>query len=240
MRGLAAGIVVALGMSGGTAGPARSEPAAELARELYGGRDLVFEIHRRGRKVGTYDVRFIEGDDALRVHSRFELSLDFLIFRYDFRYDSTEVWRDGRLTRLEATVDDDGDVHVTTLRRTAAGYRLNGPDGPDTVASSAPLFPTTHWNPGVIGQDRVFNTLTGRVNRVEIRDRGAETVETAGGPRPARRYEYTGDLETEVWYDAGGRWVKLRFEGRDGSVIDYKCVTCGANDEQEDLADGRG
>ena len=43
---------------------------------------------------------------------------------------------------------------------------------------------------------------------------------------PATRYAYTGDLDNEVWYDDVGRWVKMRFKGRDGSTIDYVCRRC--------------
>ena len=42
----------------------------------------------------------------------------------------------------------------------------------------------------------------------------------------ATRYAYSGDLKADVWYDDAGRWVKLRFRGRDGSVIEYVCRRC--------------
>jgi hypothetical protein len=53
-----------------------------------------------------------------------------------------------------------------------------------------------------------------------------EFVDTERGPVMATRYAYHGDLETEVWYDDFGRWVKMRFAGRDGSTIEYVCTLC--------------
>ena len=51
-------------------------------------------------------------------------------------------------------------------------------------------------------------------------------VATERGPVMATRYAYSGELQTEVWYDECGRWVKMRFAGRDGSIIDYVCRQC--------------
>ena len=54
------------------------------------------------------------------------------------------------------------------------------------------------------------------MNNVRIEARGQEYVPTEGGDAKAMRYAYTGELETEVWYDQEDRWVKMRFVGKDG------------------------
>jgi len=43
----------------------------------------------------------------------------------------------------------------------------------------------------------------------------------------AKKYAYSGDFVTQVWYDSHGRWVKMQFLGRDGSKIEYECIRCG-------------
>jgi geranylgeranyl diphosphate synthase type II len=53
-----------------------------------------------------------------------------------------------------------------------------------------------------------------------------EYVATERGQVPATYYRYTGDLLAELWYDDDGRWVKMRFKGRDGSMIEYVCRRC--------------
>ena len=88
------------------------------------------------------------------------------------------------------------------------------------------LFPTNHWNSLVLGQNQVLNTITGLVNEVSIRDDGLEEVSTERGMINATKYSYTGQLETTVWYDQRGRWVKMEFSGKDGSTITYKCKKC--------------
>jgi hypothetical protein len=88
------------------------------------------------------------------------------------------------------------------------------------------LFPTNHWNSNVLHERRVLNTLTGQINKVRIEARQRERVTTERGEIEATRYAYTGELQTEVWYDDMGRWVKMRFAGRDGTPIDYVCQRC--------------
>ena len=51
----------------------------------------------------------------------------------------------------------------------------------------------------VVGSDVVINTITGRVNRVDIASAGTEMVRAADGRAiSARRYVYRGELENEV------------------------------------------
>lgn len=195
---------------------------------LYGD-GISFSVWRDGRQVGSHLTRFTDTGAGVRVDSQLSLAIPFLMitaYRYDYR--SSALWRDGVLDHLRASVDDDGALSAFEAHRDGESLVVVG-DG-TTERFPLPLYPTNHWNPDVLGATAVLNTLTGRLNQVAIVDRGEETVETAHGPRPARRYEYTGDLQAEVWYDDGGRWVKLRFQGRDGSTIDYRCERCRADD----------
>ena len=98
--------------------------------------------------------------------------------------------------------------------------------GQRSYVTPGQVFPTSHWHGAVVSEQRVLNTLTGLVNEVRIEARGREPVETESGMVAAGRYAYSGDLNTDVWYDDCGRWVKLRFQARDGSTIDYVCRRC--------------
>ena len=191
---------------------------------LYG-EEILFDVYRDDDKVGFHRVRFSGSGDDLTVRSDFELEIDFLFltaFRYLYR--SEGQWRQGQLERLTATVDDDGEDFAFGVFRDGLQLRIEKAGG--TITMDAPLFPTTHWNAGVLDQSQVLNTLTGLINQVRIEPRARESVTTERGEVPATRYAYTGELETEVWYDDSGRWVKLRFDGRDGSNIEYLCRRC--------------
>ena len=191
---------------------------------LYGN-EIHFDVYREGDRVGFHRVRFTEDEGTLNVRSTFNLKIDFLFFSvFQYRYLSNARWVDGHLEHIIVSVNDDGDEIQMTASRRGDSVHGVGPNGNFTTAS--PIFPTNHWNAAVIGQTRVLNTLTGRVNTVAITAQEVDTVPTENGSIQATRFAYSGDLDNEVWYDDEGRWVKMRFTGRDGSTIEYVCSRC--------------
>ncbi|MDX2142520.1 MAG: DUF6134 family protein [Rhodospirillaceae bacterium] len=193
---------------------------------LYGN-EIVFDVFRKGSKVGSHVTSFERNGADLTVISRFNLAIDVLFFTaYSFDYQSTEVWRDGALVGLAVGVVDGGKKSAVTAKVEDGLFKIEGPRGP-SIASSW-VFPTNHWNRGQVNSTTILNTITGRLSKVEIIRRGIDRVETAQGPVDAEHFEYTGDLrDTEVWYDADHRWVKMQFKAKDGSTIEYRCLRCG-------------
>jgi hypothetical protein len=202
---------------------ARAAHASKI-ETLYG-HEIVFKVLRDGEPLGEHVVRFSAGASELRVDIRSKLEVKFLAWTaYRFEYRSNALWGHDGLELLEATSDDNGDVSVVTLRRAGDRYRIEGPGG--VAESLNPIYPTNHWNVGVVGSVKVLNTITGRLNAVELVDAGVEEILAEGRKIEARRFVYSGELETEVWYDGQGRWVGMRFKGKDGSTIRYICTKC--------------
>ena len=221
---LASILTTCLSAPDGLARPTELPGPANDPLSLYG-EEIHFDVYREGKKVGFHRVRFSGGGRDVAVHSDFRLQIDVLfltVFRY--AYLSEGRWRQGRLDRLNVTLDDDGKRSAIDAVR--VGDRLKVEYDGGTYTAALPIFPTNHWNAGVLAQDRVLNTLTGRLNNVRIEPAGRETVATERGDIVATRFVYSGDLATEVWYDDIGRWVKMRFNGRDGSPIEYACRRC--------------
>ncbi len=213
-----------LALAGDGAKSQEAWPATNDPLVLYGD-ELRFSVFRNGEAMGSHIVKFNRDGDDLVVHTDFEIAVDFLFLTaYRYRYDSRARWRGDHLLDLQAVTDDDGEVSVVTARRQQDYVEILGPGG--SISAPSPLFPTNHWHAAVVDQTQVLNTITGRVNRVTIADLGAATVETERGGILATHYRYAGDLNTEVWYDSKGRWVKLRFAGEDGSIIEYRCENC--------------
>jgi len=191
---------------------------------LYGA-GIDFDVYRKGEKVGYHRVRFHRDSKDLIVSSRFHLKIRFLFLTaFEYLYEAEGRWRDGHLQRLEAAVNDNGTQMSLAAERSGDLVAVKSADG--TVTERAPIYPTNHWNVSVLPETRVLNTLTGEINDVRIERQGSEKVTTEAGEVSATRYAYTGDLEADVWYDDAGRWVKLRFAARDGSVIEYACRRC--------------
>ncbi len=192
--------------------------------ELYGD-EILFDVERNGSIIGFHRTHFEWIDDGLHVSNQFQARIKILFINaYRFLYDSKAIWSKGLLQALTVTVDDDGEDFA--MRATADKHGIQIEHGKASFRAVGTLFPTNHWNSKVIYETRVLNTLTGRINQIRITPTGREEVATEVGPVMATRYRYTGDLETEVWYDDTGRWVKLRFNGNDGTPITYQCRRC--------------
>lgn len=216
-RHLAAGLIVSQLWSAGAL-------AAADPLDLYG-EQIRFDIVRKGRTVGSHLVTFRRAGEVTETHSEVRIAIDILIFKaFRYRYDSDAQWQDGQLRRLTVDVDDDG--KRTQLAVSTEAEMVSGTVNGAAISAEAPLYPTEHWNSDVLTQRRVLNTLTGKVNNVVIEPGAREYVATERGQVPATHYRYTGDLLAEVWYDDSGRWVKMRFDGRDGSTIEYVCRQC--------------
>lgn len=193
----------------GSANPVWADPLA-----LYG-EEIRFDVMRNGKKVGEHVTRFQQDGGRLLVDSRMALDVKLLgITVYGFRWQANETWIDGRLQHLVVDLKDGGNKSAFEVTPEAKE--------PAIIASN-------HWYADVITRSEILNSLTGNINKVTITPAGKETVPAGKGiSAEAQRYDYSGELtDTSVWYDAEGRWLKLRFKGRDGSEIDYQCVQCG-------------
>ncbi len=207
--------------------PALAVAAAPIDRivALYGP-SYELAVRRDGSIIGRHTLTFRQkaGTWQVAADSDVAIRLAFIpVFRFTYRSD--ETWTGDALTALTADTDDDGDRAEVSAQAIPQGFRVTGTGG-DWVGPPA-SFPTSHWRRPALGPGIVINTLTGKRNDVVVIDRGEETVVTGAGPIKARRLSYTGDLEVDTWYEADGRWLGMRFKGRDGSPIDYVCTRCG-------------
>jgi hypothetical protein len=185
-------------------------------------RPLVFEIAREGDVVGHHRISFRGEGDKLVVRSDLEIEVEMLSFTV-YRYQQTreEVWRDGKLVALAAKADDDGTAH--DIKGTA------GPNGEIRMTSGKERWtlppesvPASYWNQSMVTQKGpLVDSLTGRVFPNRVVKLGQETVRAGGRDVLATHYRLEGKRPRDVWYDASGRWVKMRAVGRDGSVAEW-------------------
>jgi hypothetical protein len=221
----AVAVIIGLIMGSPSASPAASPKDPSALADLYGG-DIDFQILRDGKPVGYQTVRFSVDKDRLTVKTISDIAVEILFVTvYHFHYESESRWEAGLLQAMTATTSDGGKVTETTLRREGKLMSVDGPAGHFDVP--APIFVGEHWDIDEVRQDTIFNSITGKLDRVSIVNEGPDQVPTPSGPRAATRYVYSGDLRLTAWYDAAGRWVGLRFAAKDGSTIDYRCRRCG-------------
>lgn len=182
---------------------------------------LDFAVLRDGEPIGSHEMSFRRDGDALAVDVRTRVAVKVLfVTAYRFEHDGRELWRDGRLVRLDSVTDDDGTKHSLHVEANGRGLQVVG-DG-QTAEIDAAMLPASLWHEGVVRSGALLNTLDGRTMAVRVEDLGQETVTARGRAVPARHYRITGDLERELWYDADAVLVRVRFKGKDGSDILYE------------------
>lgn len=188
-----------------------------------------FDILRDGAPVGHHDLRVSHSENETRVLASSWIEVTFLGFTvYRMRYNAEEVWDLEGIRSMAVSVDDDGKSYRIDGQRRGGRFHWKTSEG-DENALPLPVFPTNHWNPAVVDAPVVLNTLTGESNQVEVSADSSAAV----SPLPnksrdaATAYQYSGDLNLTSWYDPQGRWIGMRFKGRDGSDIEYVCRNCG-------------
>ena len=207
----------------GTCADPGARPVAIAAS--YGG-PIEFEVTRNGEPVGRHVTTFTQRDGHLAVKSELEIALRVLFITiYRYHYVSEDLWCGGRLAAIDSRVDDNGERFALAGRLDGERFVVTAAGAHESMAAG--ILATNHWNPDVLGRHEVLNTLTGRLNRVTLTPCGGESLPVGNGTRAASCFDYTGDLQARVWYDAAGRWTGLQFAGRDGSPIRYTCRRCG-------------
>lgn len=199
--------------------PAPTGQAAEgwLAGRPPDGR-LDYRITRAGAEIGQQSVEFRRDGNGLVVRTHVEIDVSFLsIPLYRFRHDAVERWTEGRLVALSTSSDDDGKHREVEL--VAQNGRLMGRYNDNPVDLPGDLIPASLWHPETVTATVLLDPIRGRERKVEVADKGLETVKAGGGEIAARHYSMTGQITRELWYDADGRLVRVRFPAKDGSEI---------------------
>lgn len=184
---------------------------------------IQFDVTRNGDKVGDYTTTFAQKDSQLTVSSKLQIKLKWMgILPYHYQYQSSEVWDDDGLLSINIAIKENTDTRTIVATRTdATTFSVDdNQKGKSTLDGFS--FTTNHYNANVIHTKQIFNTLTGTINNIEITQDTSEIVDMDDNLINAGRYNYTGDLkDTSVWYDKKGRWMKLSFINKDGSIIEF-------------------
>jgi hypothetical protein len=192
--------------------------------KLYGG-EMEFSVWRNGSNIGEHRVTFQRQGGALVVRSLFDIAVKFFgLTVYTFRYTCEEIWRGDQLDQLTSSIDDDGTKTAVNAARHDGVLDVTGPETHEDVTGF--ILPSSHWDSAMVRADRVLNTLDGKINAIHVATLGTESVPVGTGSREATHYRYSGGFAADTWYDKEGHWLKLRFNGKDGTPIDYVCELC--------------
>jgi hypothetical protein len=211
--------VFLLGAAAGLAGlgAAGAPPPAPL-----GGR-LAFRVLRKQKEIGAHELVFETAPSGLIVRIEVELVVRLgPVPLYRYRHRATEIWDGETVTALDATTNANGRDHFARAERRADGLLHVSGSRVDDYAAPADASPATHWNRAMLN-GALIHTQDGRLMRPAVTPAGTERIIGADGQAiDAERYELTGDVTLDTWYDAQPLWAGLSFAAEDGSHILYE------------------
>ncbi|MBI2256076.1 MAG: hypothetical protein HYU58_15745 [Proteobacteria bacterium] len=180
---------------------------------------FIYTITRDGDPIGTQKLDFVsDATNQLIVITDVEIDVRMLgLSFYKFTQHTEEHWENGALQSLTSNTVDDGEQRVVDLSR--KGDRLTGKYNEKKRDVPADLIPSTLWHPDAIKQKTVLDTVRARQHQVNVADKGQVAVVLPFGQVEARHYAFTGELNRDVWYDAGGIIVQAEMKAKDGSII---------------------
>jgi uncharacterized protein DUF6134 len=193
----------------------RSDSPPAVPQELH------FDIVRKGAVVGHHQISFRRYGENLQVHSDLKINVRMLFFTvYHYKQTREEVWRGGKLIALASKADDNGTPY--DIKGDAGPNGMKITSGKLTWLLPSDSVPASYWNMSTVtGAGPLVDAQSGRVIDVKPLRIGDEKMMVGGKQVLATHYRIVAETPRDVWYDASGRWVKLRMSGEDGSVIEW-------------------
>ena len=186
--------------------------------------DLAFKIVRDGEEVGQHRIAFRREDGSLLVQSRLEIEVKLLwVTAYRYEQTRSEVWRGRKLVELASVANDDGTFYDIEGRAGPNGMRVTSGRSGNSWTLPPDSVPASYWNVSMVtakGRPLV-DAQSGTILDATVKTIGRERVKVGGQDVVATHYRLGAEQPRDLWYDAQGRWVKMRAKGHDGSVAEW-------------------
>jgi hypothetical protein len=183
--------------------------------------DLEFSVVREGVVVGHHRITFRQDDERLIVRSELKIEVK-LLFLTVYRYQQTrsEVWRGREIIALDSVTDDDGTTYNIEGQAGADGIKVTSGRKSWTLPPNS--VPASYWNVSMVtAKGPLIDAQSGRILDARISKIGEEIIKAGDKEIVATHYRLGAERPRDIWYDAHGRWVKMRAIGSDGSVAEW-------------------
>ncbi|MEY3234287.1 MAG: hypothetical protein RL230_1558 [Pseudomonadota bacterium] len=181
-----------------------------------------FEILMNGKPVGRHSVTVSKSADVTNVRIAIDMAGKIGPIGFTYRHRCEEAWRGTQLTSLNCADKENrsnksvaANLRGTDLVVDGTGYKGSAP---------ASLLPSSWWRFSTINQTRLLDSRDGKLSRVNVNRVGEEVLQIGGTPVRANHYRVRGAVNTDLWYDGTGRWVRTAFKIA-GQSFDYRKVT---------------
>ena len=190
-----------------------------------------FAILIDGTKRGTCTMQIRRlSDGTVWMRGESQIRINYLVYRYNYTSNGTEVWKNGRLLAMKNSADFNGTKYNVKARSNGKSIQLsvNGtvsqvaPDmwlssywqAPDQARSRWCSRPVERRSNSLAAQEQgnrfvpILDADKGEKWRCNLTRVGQETVVIGGEQKDCTHFHISGDKDIELWYDSQGRLVR--------------------------------
>jgi hypothetical protein len=179
-----------------------------------------FDVFIDGKPAGSYAMSIVQRDDGSFVMSgKADVHCKFaLVINYSYAYQGSELWKDGKLQKLDSTANDDGVKTWVQAVAEEEGLHIKSNSGDRVI--KADVWTTTFWRlPEKVTRNQpvmLIDSDTGKEIAANLHYVDNQRIVVAGQNVTAAHYQVRGGgREDDLWYDGTGRL--LRQESRESS-----------------------
>lgn len=170
-----------------------------------------FVISVDGKRAGEYLLTIRPENGGFVVTGQADVRVRYLgLYTYVYTYRGTEVWKNGRLQRLESTTVDDRKRHAVVAWVDGNALRIRG-DGKERT-SRPDVWTSTYWH---LAEARFRNQSvplidvdTGKDIAARLQYIDTSSINVAGIVQKCAHYRVTGGVQIDLWYDSQERLVR--------------------------------
>ena len=183
---------------------------------LYKEAKVDFIILRDEKEVGWHKIVFEKTSNGFNVNTTAYIKAPYLLFLdYIFEYSSTANWINNKLNTQEVTIDDDGNKYKISINKISEDLlEITNEDNNTSSVSNNNIIPSDHWHPYEVKYTNIINTLNGEVLKTKVTKIDKNT------------WFVDGKVKYYINYDDNGKWIGLKFNPDEDTVIEYICTSC--------------
>lgn len=189
-----------------------------------------FAISVEGKPAGTYKLTLEQRPDGTVVAETVaNVKISYLVYKYKYSLNCTEMWKQGRLLQLQSSCDDDGTRYSVSAQAVGDQLRVIANGQEHTTRWDA--WTTSYWhladprfrNHGV----PLVDIDTGKDLVSSLQYVETQALHVGGKDVNCTHYRLKGGgLQVELWYDPQERlvWQESVDQGRH-IVFELKSIT---------------
>ena len=173
-------------------------------------RDFTYDVLHNGDSVGYFNVQIKDeaNSQTVDIAGEVEVSLGPVTL-FELKHERQEFWLDDTLVKSVGRTERNGDVFDIEITLEPAGYKRTINGRTDHFDASVQVLAL--WHHSLFTGDKFISSYEDDVMSLSVDYQGEQEIELGDAIVLAKHYKMSGDSERDLWFDATGHVVKVKF-----------------------------